>query len=76
MQCFGRALEILKEMPTGRSRDSRELRLQMAIRFTAFMYQAESSAEVGKALERALSWLSHLNTQGRKFALSCYLVLI
>jgi tetratricopeptide (TPR) repeat protein len=51
---FGRALEILKEMPAGRSRDSIELQLQMVIAGSATVHQGEGSAEAGKASARAL----------------------
>jgi tetratricopeptide (TPR) repeat protein len=54
MQHFGRALDILKEMPAGRSRDSRELQLQMVIAATATHHQGESSADAGKASARAV----------------------
>jgi predicted ATPase/class 3 adenylate cyclase len=54
MQHFERALAILKEMPAGQSRDSRELRLQMTIGYTAGRHQGEGSAEAGKALARAV----------------------
>jgi class 3 adenylate cyclase/tetratricopeptide (TPR) repeat protein len=54
MQHFGRALDILKEMPEGRRRDSRELQLQMAIGYTAFTYQGDGSADAGTALARAV----------------------
>jgi class 3 adenylate cyclase/tetratricopeptide (TPR) repeat protein len=54
MQHFERALAILKEMPAGRIRDSRELELQMAIGVTAYLYQGEGSPEAGKALARAV----------------------
>src|SRR5262249_24624735 len=54
MQHFERALEILKEMPGGRSRDSRELQLQLAIGLSALFYQGEGSTDAGKALARAV----------------------
>jgi class 3 adenylate cyclase/tetratricopeptide (TPR) repeat protein len=54
MQHFERALEILKGMAAGPTRDSRELQLQMAIGSTAFFYQGEQSAEAGKAFARAV----------------------
>jgi class 3 adenylate cyclase/tetratricopeptide (TPR) repeat protein len=54
MQHFDKALDILKEMSAGRSRDARELELQTAIGGTAFYYQGENSAEVSKALSRAV----------------------
>jgi class 3 adenylate cyclase/tetratricopeptide (TPR) repeat protein len=54
MRHFGRALDTLKEMPAGRSRDSRELQLQLVIGSSAFTYQGEGSADVGKALARAV----------------------
>jgi tetratricopeptide (TPR) repeat protein len=54
MQLFGRAIEILRDMPAGRSRDACELALQIAIGESAFYYQGENSAEVSRALSRAL----------------------
>src|SRR5262249_41674581 len=47
-------LEILKEMPGGRSRDSRELQLQLALGLSALFYQGEGSTDAGKALARAV----------------------
>jgi class 3 adenylate cyclase/tetratricopeptide (TPR) repeat protein len=54
MQHFERALEILKEMSAGRSRDSLELRLQVMIATTATYHQGEGSADTGKASARAV----------------------
>jgi tetratricopeptide (TPR) repeat protein len=54
MQHFGRAVDIVKEMPVGRSQDLRELDLQMLVGTTAFAYQGEGSADAGKALARAV----------------------
>jgi len=50
---FEKALGILKEMPAGRSRDSRELQLQLAIGASGVYHQG-FSADVGKALARAV----------------------
>ena len=54
MQHFERALAILKEMPASRSRDSRELRLQIGIGLLAFPLKGEGSEDVDKALARAV----------------------
>jgi class 3 adenylate cyclase/tetratricopeptide (TPR) repeat protein len=54
MQHFLRALDIVKEMPVGRSRDLCELDLQVAIGTTAYASQGEGSAEACKALTRAV----------------------
>jgi tetratricopeptide (TPR) repeat protein len=54
MQHFDRALHVLREMPAGRSRDARELEVQIAIGATAFYYQGENSPDTGKAFARAV----------------------
>jgi len=51
---FRRALDIVKEMPEGRSRDLRELDLQMVVGANTLAYQGEGSADAGKALARAV----------------------
>jgi tetratricopeptide (TPR) repeat protein len=53
IQHFERALAILREMPTDRSRDSRELELQLAIGLNVYLYQADTSVDAGKAFARA-----------------------
>src|SRR5215469_15517426 len=53
MQYFGRALEILRQMPEGRSRDTRELRLQIRIGLVAIAYKGEGSEDARRALARA-----------------------
>jgi class 3 adenylate cyclase/tetratricopeptide (TPR) repeat protein/ribosomal protein L40E len=54
MQQLRRALEILKEMPPGRSRESCELELQTAIATAAYVSQGEGSVDAGKATARAV----------------------
>lgn len=54
MQQFSKALAILEGMPADRSRDSRELKLQLAIGECAYMYEGEHSADAGKALARVV----------------------
>ena len=53
MQQYGRALEILHEMPPDRSRDARELNLQMGKGDTAYISEGVSSASV-EAMTRAV----------------------
>ena len=71
MQHFERALEILKEMPAGRDRDSRELQVQMTIGYSAGRHQGEGSADAGKALARALELaVATEDTRGKVEALN------
>jgi class 3 adenylate cyclase/tetratricopeptide (TPR) repeat protein len=51
---FEKALGILTEMPAGRSRDSRELRLQIRIGSLALTSKGEGSDDADRALARAV----------------------